>query len=314
MKRVIAAVCVCLLIPSVMLPGLADNRKKSVICTVFPLYDWTRQVLGDRAGEFELIWLGGTKDLHSFQPSVGDIARISTCDLFIFVGGESDGWVNDVLKEAVNPGRIALHMLAALGGEAKEEEMEAEGHAHGEEEGIGYDEHLWLSLKNAQALCPVIAGAIAMLDPDGAKEYEANLSGYIVKLAALDAEYLAAAESASVRTLLFGDRFPFRYLLDDYGIASYAAFEGCSAETEASFETIVFLAQKMDEMALRCVMVTESSDQAIARTIIGSTKGKDQRILVLDAMQSVTFEDVQGGATYLSVMESNLNALREALQ
>jgi zinc transport system substrate-binding protein len=183
----------------------------------------------------------------------------------------------------------------------------------GEEEAEGtLDEHVWLSLNLAEILCGKIKDALSSLDRAGDATYRSNLNTYIAELRALDEEYQTAADTAAVKTLLFGDRFPFRYLADDYGLDYYAAFPGCSAETEASFETILFLSEKLADLNLRCVMVTESSDQAIAKTIIGDNP--DSKILVMDAMQSVTQSEVTDGATYLDIMRSNLNVLKEALQ
>jgi len=312
----------------------------NIVSTIFPQYDWVRQVLGDRADDMELVLLLNNRiDLHNFQPSVEDIVRIAACDLFIYVGGESDGWVEDVLKQATNPDMVTINLLDILGDSARIDEIlegleeihddhghghsHSHGHSHGhdddddddddDEHEHGYDEHVWLSLTNAAIFSSVIADALSELDPDFAEDYKANMSAYAMKLLDLDMEFLAAANAAPVRTLLFGDRFPFRYLMEDYGITYYAAFPGCSAETEASFSTIVFLTTKMNELGLKYVLVTESSDQSIARTIISSTTAKDQQILVLDAMQSVTSGDLARGATFLSIMEENLNVLRQAL-
>lgn len=197
--------------------------------------------------------------------------------------------------------------------DAPEEEIAEtmSGHSHGDEPES--DEHVWLSLKNAQVLCAHIAGELERLDAKNAAIYASNAEAYHVKLAELDAAYQNVVENAAVKTLLFGDRFPFRYLVDDYGLTYYAAFSGCSAETEASFETIVFLANKANELALQNVMVLEGSGQSIAKTVIENTKDKNQKILVLDSMQSITARNVAAGATYLSVMESNLAVLKEAL-
>jgi len=258
--------------------------------------------------------LNGRVDLHNYQPSVDDIVKISACDLFIYVGGESDKWVGEALKSATNPNMIVINLLDALGNKAKIEEalegMEEED-ADDEE---NYDEHVWLSLKNAIFFCSVIADALSSLDAENAGKYKGNLDAYAGRLAALDAEYQAFADSSPVRTLLFGDRFPFRYLTDDYGLKCYAVFSGCSAETEAGFDTVIRLASKADELGLKTIIVTESSDQSIAKAIKNNTVGKNQQILVLDAMQSVTLSDIQNGATYLTVMESNLNILKEALK
>ena len=160
----------------------------------------------------------------------------------------------------------------------------------------------------------MIADALSSLDNGNAETYRANLSAYLEKLSALDSEYQSAVNVASVKTLLFGDRFPFRYLVDDYELDYHAAFVGCSAETEASFDTIIFLAGKVDEQKLKHIMVTESSDQKIAKTIQINTVDKNQQILVMNALQSVSKSDVNNGTTYLSIMESNLGVLKNALQ
>ena len=159
-----------------------------------------------------------------------------------------------------------------------------------------------------------ISDAVQKIDPDNAESYRKNAAAYAEKLNALDAEYQAAVSAASVRTILFGDRFPFRYLVDDYGLSYYAAFVGCSAETEASFETITFLAQKVDELSLPAVMTIEGTDHLIAETIVQNTQTKDQQILTMDSMQSVTAKDVENGTTYLSIMEKNLSVLKDALK
>jgi len=302
--------------------------KLSIVCTVFPQYDWVRQILGDNAGDVELsLLLKSRADLHNYQPSVPDIAMISTCDLFIYVGGESDDWVEDALAQAVNPEMVMINLLNVLGDavkiEAHIEDDDGHDHGHhhhddededGETEEPEYDEHVWLSLKNAEVFCAAIADALAALLPENAGAYQANLAAYTAKLSALDEGYQTAVDEARMKTLLFGDRFPFRYLVDDYGIQYDAAFPGCSAEAEASFDTIVRLAKKTDAWSLHAIMVTESADKSIAMTVIENTAGKDQKILVLDAMQSVTIADVQDGMTYLSIMESNLDVLKEALK
>ena len=177
-----------------------------------------------------------------------------------------------------------------------------------------YDEHVWLSLKNTKQLCNAIAEALEEIDPERADIYDANMVAYEEKLDDLDAQYQETVDNAKQKTLLFGDRFPFRYLVDDYGLSYYAAFAGCSAESEASFETISFLAKKVDELGLKNIMTIEKSDQKIAKTIIENTATKDQKILTLDSMQSTTSDDIANGETYLSAMEKNLEVLKEALQ
>lgn len=300
-----------------------DNNDKQVkvVTTIFPEYDWVKEIAGDEVSNMDLtMLLDNGVDLHSYQPTADDIMKISDCDLFIYVGGESDAWVEDALKEAVNKDMKVINLLDVLGNSVKEEEvvegMEAEEEEEEDEaeEEPEYDEHVWLSLRNAKVLCKAIADDLAEIDTENADTYQDNEKAYADKLDELDKKYQETVDSASQKTLLFGDRFPFRYMVDDYGLSYYAAFVGCSAETEASFETITFLAGKTDELGLKNIMTIEKSDQKIAKTIIENTKEKNQGILTLDSMQSTTSDDVKKGATYFSIMENNLNVLQEALQ
>lgn len=277
-----------------------------------------REILGDKADRAEVtMLLDNGVDLHSYQPTADDIIKISDCDLFIYVGGESDGWVEDALKEATNKEMQVINLLDVLGEQVKEEEvvegMEAEEEESEDENEPEYDEHVWLSLKNAETLCSAITDALEEIDPANKDAYAANAASYLEKLAALDGEYQTVVDNAARKTVLFGDRFPFRYLVDDYGLSYYAAFAGCSAETEASFETISFLAGKVDELGLPCVLTIEDAQHKIAETIVQNTSKKNQSILTLDSMQSTTSTDVANGTTYLSVMESNLDVLKQAL-
>ena len=333
-----------------------ESRKLSVVTTIYPEYDWVKEILGSNAEHAELtMLLDNGVDLHSYQPTAEDIMKIADSDLFIYVGGESDGWVKDALKEATNEDMKVINLLETLGENVKEEEM-VEGmqegehhHDHGEEhdhedgdhdhehesaeaehdhedgeaehehhhdhgDEPEYDEHVWLSVRNAKVLCTAIEEALAELDAENAESYAANLKSYSEKLDSLDQEYQAAVDGAAVKTLLFGDRFPFRYLVDDYGLDYYAAFVGCSAETEASFETISFLSQKVDELGLKAIMTIEGPEHKIAETIKENTKTKDQQILTMDSMQATDAEDVAAGVSYLSIMTENLEVLKAALQ
>lgn len=471
-----------------------ESKQLSIVTTIFPEYDWVRQILGDKLEDSDLtMLLDNGVDLHSYQPTADDIIRISDCDLFLYVGGESDEWVEDALKEATNTNMKVINLMDVMGDTIKTEEakpgMQAEeGHNHGyshfedsdvrdrsladwsgdwqsvypflkdgtlddvmvkkaetgkktaeeyhnyyetgyqtdvetividgeastmefvkngvsskavyqykgyqiydyesgnrgvryffeatkgdnsapkyvqfsdhgiepgkaehfhiytgndgfdalsqemehwptyypsamtgkeiaedmlEHEEKEYDEHVWLSLRNAQTLCEKIAGVLGELDPENRDIYQANVSAYMEKLSALDSKYQEAVKNASRKTVLFADRFPFRYLVDDYGLNYYAAFAGCSAESEASFETVSFLADKSDELGLPCVLTIEGKQHNIAETIVQNTKEKSQKILTMDSMQSITSEDVKNGVTYLSVMEQNLHVLQEALK
>ena len=473
-----------------------QTDKLSIVTTIFPEYDWVREILGDKADNAEItMLLDNGVDLHSYQPTADDIVKISDCDLFIYVGGESDEWVEDALRNAANRNMKVINLLEVLGDSVKTEEivegMQEDGHDHGHshdeqltendiedrtlsdfagawkslhpfllngdldkfcehraeededssttkvtywekykaswqcdaekisingdtitftyadgktvsaeytyagyqpkrndegkirsvryqfettsadapkyvqfndhghepgqaehfhiyfgndgfdalmsaktnpffvkdalsvedilDELMGHDhgeekdEHVWLSLKNAKTLVGAIADALQELDPDNKDTYAANTSAYIEKLSALDGAYQSAVDGAARKTVLFGDRFPFRYLVDDYGLSYYAAFAGCSAESEASFETLSFLAKKVDELKLPCVLTIEGKNHKIAETIVENTAEKNQKILTMDSMQSTTSEDVANGTAYLSVMEQNLSMLKEAL-
>ena len=299
----------------------ADVDRLKIVCTIFPQYDWTMQILGERADEVEVtLLMKNGSDLHSYQPTVWDMVKISEADLFLYVGGVSDFWVADALTNTKNPDQEAMDLLDMLQDSLKVHEHDHD-HGHNEEtctihdhgEETEYDEHIWLSLHNAGIACEEIAEVLCKLDSEYADVYQKNLMSYTEKLDALDLEYHETAEHAEQKVLLFGDRYPFRYLLEDYGLSYYAAFEGCSAETEASFETITTLAAKADELDLSVVLAIDGSDQKIARTIADNTRTRDQKVLVLDSMQSVSEEDIRNGENYLSIMEQNLEVLREAL-
>ena len=343
MKKVFAGVIAVVMLFTFMFAGasLAEEKKISVVTTIFPVYDWVRETVGDNENVEITMLLDDGVDLHSYQPTAQDIMKVATCDVFVYVGGESDEWVEDALEEAVNPDMVVVNLVEALGDDIKMEEIvegmehehdEDEEHDHDEEEHEDEDdededeehdhehehedeadEHVWLSLRNARKLVNALSVALGEADPANAERYAANADAYIEKLDALDAGYAAAREAADFDTVLFGDRFPFRYLADDYGLNYYAAFSGCSAESEASFETIVFLAGKVDALGLSTVLTIEGDNHRIAETIIANTRAKDAKVLALDSMQATTGEDVKNGATYLGVMEANLEVLKQAL-
>ena len=301
--------------------GAERSGKKQIVATIFPEYDWVMNVLGDKAEDYDVtMLLDNGVDLHSFQATAQDIMKISSCDMLIYVGGESDEWIEDAIEEAVNKDMVVINLLETLGDAVKEEElvegMEGEDceEEDGEEEETEYDEHVWLSLRNAEVIVNAIADAFGSIDSANAAVYSSNAAAYAGKLKDLDAEYSEAVRQASVKTLLFGDRFPFRYLTDDYGLGYYAAFVGCSAETEASFETVVFLANKLDELGLNTILTIENSDGKIAETIKNNSKNADREIMVLDSMQATTSKDIKAGVTYLTIMEKNLEVLKKALR
>ncbi len=344
MKRVseksFALICIlilCLLTGCSSLPGAPDNmtndtsaaqpgERLSVVTTIFPEYDWVRNIMGECLDDADVtLLMDKGVDMHSFQPTVDDIMKVASCDMFIYVGGESDSWVDGALEEAVNPDMCVVNLMDVLGDRVKEEEivegMESEdgedadeAGESGEAEEVENDEHVWLSLKNAAVICDELKDRLAEADPSNADIYRKNAEAYIEKLGELDAKYEACVSSSAQKTLLFGDRFPFRYLTDDYGLSYYAAFAGCSAETEANFETVIFLAGKADELDLGSILVIDGSDGRLAETIRDNTSKHDQQILTIDSMQSISSGDIADGITYLSVMESDLDVLGEALK
>lgn len=291
-----------------------ESGKVKVVCTVFPIYDWTREIAGNKA-DISLILSNGT-DMHSYQPSAADMIKIAECDVLIYIGGESDEWVNEAVELYYNKNRSLVNLTELLGDSAHTEEhtegMQEERHSHGEEE-EELDEHIWLSLKNAALFTENIAEVLGEKDPDNAELYRESYEKYSEKIMSLDSEYRTAVSGARIKTLLVADRFPFRYLTEDYGLSYYAAFPGCSAETEASFETVAFLSAKTDKLGLKYILTTETAGTKIANAVIANTRDKNQEILVLDSMQSQGFKDVEKGVTYLSVMRKNLETLKKAL-
>ena len=326
-----------------------NSNKISIVCTTFPQYDWVKNILGEEAERFNVtLLLDNGVDMHSYQPAVKDIATAGSSDLFIYVGGESDTWVEDALKEAKNKDLKAINLMETLDNFVKEEEvvegMQEErkslGHSHeksskekqeqtqkeshensqeinGQKEAADeepeYDEHIWLSIRNAEIMVKNIEKAIEQLDSDNAKVYQTNAENYIKKLDTLDKQYANTIQNAKYKAILFGDRFPFRYMADDYDLKYYAAFAGCSAETMAGFETVTFLAKKADELRLPVILTIENSDGRIAEAVKSNTTKKNQKILAMNSLQSVTKEQLADGITYLQVMQENLSVLSEAL-
>ena len=342
MKKTIVwlfVLCICGSMLSACLPNRETTSngfddKLSVVVTSFPVYDWTREIIGSAGGiELSLLSKEGL-DPHSFQPSVEDLTRMAKSDMFIHVGGESDAWVHDALRNFADADIKVINLVGILGESVKNEEI-VEGmehdydhdhtdeheyehahtndHDHETERLQTLDEHVWLSLRNAQTICRSIAETLSNLDPVNGGTYTQNCAEYLVKLDALDRQYDIAVNEARGRTLVFGDRFPFRYLVDDYGLQYFAAFPGCSAETEASFETIVFLASKLDELELDSIVVIDGSNRKIADIILLSSANREREILELDSMQSVNAGAIASGYTYLGAMGKNLEVLKVAL-
>ncbi|MDE6776752.1 MAG: metal ABC transporter substrate-binding protein, partial [Oscillospiraceae bacterium] len=256
------------------------SDKLNIVCTGFSEYDWTKELLGSHADDVNLIYLlNNGMDLHNYQPSAKDMITISECDVFIYTGSASENWVNDALQEVTNANRQVINLMDIVSVKEEEQKEGMQIDEHEQEENSDYDEHVWLSVKNAEMICDTICNVLCELDSEHAQDYQKNLSNYQEELNILDKNFTQLAEESSVKTLIFADRFPFRYFADDYGFDYYAVFTGCSTETEASFETILFLAQKIDELHAETIFKIENSSDAIAKSIIASTSEKNQTIM-----------------------------------
>ena len=339
----------------------SETKKLSIVTTIFPAYDWVKQVVGDNENVEISFLIDKGVDLHSYQASAADIAKITESDLFVYVGGDSDDWAEDIIKE--NPNLKYINMVDSIGEAALAEELvegmqeeehdhdhgeheegEHEEHAHEEgdhdheehaheegehdheehahEEGEHdhehadhdheeeIDEHVWLSIKNAETIVSAIEAKLAEIDPDNKADYEKNAKDYLAKLDELDKEYKETLSSIQNKTIIVGDRFPFRYLVNEYGINYYAAFLGCDAGSEASFETVTFLANKMDELNMSKIFIIDGSKGELAKTIVDNTKDKNATVLMLDSMQSTKSSD---NANYIDIMRKNLEVLKDAL-
>ena len=328
------AIFVAALFSLVACNSVSENKKQeshelSIITTIYPEYAWTKEILGARTDSVNLtLLIKNGIDLHSYKPTAHDVAKIASADMVIYVGGESDEWIKDALTASPKKDRVEINLMEALGDRVKAEEIvegmqaeeehhhehaEAHEHHHHDEE-VENDEHVWLSLKNAEILVKKIAEELSKIDAAHASAYKQNAEAYIAQIQSLDAEYRTAVESAARKTVLFGDRFPFRYLVDDYGIKYYAAFVGCSAESEASFETIAFLAGKMDSESLPSIFIIENGNEKIAKAVLAaSKKSQSTQILTINSMQSITEEQINNGINYLSLMRANLENLKKAL-
>ena len=310
MKKTIAIVLCLLLVCLTGCSTASKNDKITVVAAIFPEYDWARQIIGKNSNIELTLLVDDGVDPHSFQPSVGDMVAVANCDLLIYGGGESDGWLADALKGSKQE-QTVLELIPLLGEKAHTEQIVEGMQAEAEEE-AETDEHVWLSLRNAAVFCRAIADALCRLDPANKDSYQANLEDYLARLNALDERYTRTIANARRDTIVVCDRFPFRYLVEDYNLRYYAAFPGCSAECNASFETVIFLAQKVQELGLPAILVTETTDGRIARSVAENAGQESIDILTLDAMQSVSLKDA-ASRDYLATMEQNLQVLETAL-
>lgn len=300
-----------------------DDGKISIVCAMFAEYDWTRTIVGDMENINLHYLINNGTDSHSYQPTARDIALITDCDLFIYGGGESEAWIDDVLaSQTCNPNMKNINMMALLEDRAFEEEIiegmqesrleKQEESTSEEDEEPEYDEHIWLSLKNAEIVCDEICSAVSEILPDNSEYFSNNTKAYKEKLEILDLEYKDTVEAAPRKTILVADRFPFRYLVEDYGLNYYAAFSGCNADAEASFETIVFLSDTIKKFEINRILVLEGSDEKLAKAALNTANAEHNEILIMNSMQSVN-KKAAANMSYLGVMRQNLRILELAL-
>ena len=292
--------------------GKAENEtdKISVVCTNFAVYDWVGNIIDENC--FQVTLLSGSGDVHSFQPTAKDMARISDCDLFIYVGGESDVWAEKfVAQNRVNSLKLSdLLKNELLCGEEKQHE-----HEHKNNE---FDEHIWLSLRLAQKAVDGIYEKLIEVVPENLSahisEYRKNKDDYKALLEDLDIEYKIAVKDSKDRTIVVADRFPFLYLTNDYDIRYEAAFSGCSTEQDASFEVIAKLTQTVEKLQKSSVVVLEKSNSAVAKTVKENSKNRDVDVVVMNSCQTIDKADIEAGVSYIEIMEENLEALKKALE
>ncbi len=320
----------------------ATGDKITIVCTNFALYDWTSQLLGEADAEVILLLDNGT-DMHSFQPSAEELIQIADCDMLVHVGGESDAWLMEALEVNPKADRVVVNLMDVLEADLKEEvytegmqteHVHADGsvcleeHVHDEHlagendeadnavqenSSAVMDEHVWLSLRMAVKSCEAIEEALCQVLPDETERIHANADTYYKELLALDQKYADMIAGSESDVVIVADRFPFAYMMEDYGIEYYAAFPGCSTESEADFETVVFLAEKVQEYNADILLITESGTDTLANTVFENAKMSGETA-VLHSMQVVYNSDVEAGASYLGYMEVNLEVLLEVLK
>lgn len=294
-----------------------DNENKlTIVTTNFPSYDFARAVVKDNKDvELKMLLKPGAES-HDFEPTPQDIIDIKNSDLFIYTGGESDEWISDILDDIDTDKTKVIKMMDLV--DVKEEEivegMEDEEHEeeeeHHDEEEVEYDEHVWTSPVNAIKIVNALRDEVVSIDNDNKKVYEDSAKEYTDKLEKIDNEFKDIVKNAKRKEIIFGDRFPLRYFVDEYNLKYYAAFPGCSAQTEASAKTISYLVDKVKEDKIPVVFHIELSNGKIAEAISKETGAK---VLEFNTAHNISQKDFDAGVTYVDIMEKNTKVLKEAL-
>ena len=311
-------------ISAFIITGCGNNETDSgikIVCTSFPQYDWAKQICKDVENvDIKLLTDNGV-DLHNYQPTAKDIIDIKESDLFIYEGVQTDSWVEDVLIDKEE--NQCINMIDSIGDRALEvcaeeftdghqldetSEKEHDLHSENLEEHNHHhslDEHVWMSLTNADIICKEISKKLCSLDKDNKDIYTNNENQYSKQLNDLNEQYENTVKNSLRNKILVGDRFPYAYLFKDYNLDYLAAFSGCGAESEASFETIAYLSKELDKEDLPAVIVSETSDKKVAESIIDNSNDKNKKIFVLNSIQSISKSDIQNNVSYYSIMNNN---------
>lgn len=309
MKRLFLMLCIVSLFLCGCAVEKAPTDKLSVVTTIFPPYDFAREITGDNA-EITMLLRPGAES-HTYDPSPADILKISSCDVFIYNGGESDSWVGEILSSVELKDGQVIRMMDCVETVYEEtvEGMQV-GHEHHESEEEEYDEHVWTAPQNAVAITKAIADAICKADPDNELVYRENTENYCDKLKELDEQITEIVDSGVRKELMFGDRFPFRYFADAYGLEYYAAFSGCAPESEPSAKTLSGLIDRVNEDSIPVVFYIEMSSQKIAKTVSEAT---GTQLLLFHSCHNLTRDEFGRGETYLSLMKQNAENLKKAI-
>lgn len=313
MKKIISLILIILVFTATICgcESKENQGKLKIVTTYFSAYDWAKNILGDKYSDTELILISDNGiDIHSYQPTADDVINIKTADIVITIGGSSDEWVTEALKEDSKNIKV-INSLSVLG-----DKLLCVGDSHNHEthehHDTDTDEHIWLSLKNAELICEDIKEAIIEKDAENEKLYKQNAEAYIKKLNSLDNEFSDKFSTAKINTLIFADRFPFRYTVSDYSLEYSALFEGCTSESDATVDAILSLSKKVDEISAKYIFIIDNTASKTAKSVISNTKNKDSEILKLDSMQTVNPKALNK-SDYLKIMRNNLTLISKAI-